>query len=480
MCLRFHPAHALLALAIAAPSCRGTAAQTGVSPLVTEFDPDAICALPGYRAGVVDEPVFGGQAFVMEAGPTDAPAVVLVHGLGESAARDFYPVLPSLAARYHVVTFDLPGFGRSTHGRELYSPERYVEFIHAMVGQRRRGSFNLVGHSLGGALALLYAASFPTDVSRLLLLDVAGILHQKAYANFALSAGLESVLGFLGAAGKDILRAAMAAASQEAQTLQPLLPGAPDLRILLQNDLLRATLLDSPNRIAALALILDNFGPAIAEVRAPTWILWGRHDAIASQRTGLVLQARLPHAKFHILEASGHDPMQSEPAAMSQFLLSWLSTPTDHFAVTAAPPPLAPSARAGHCESESGMRFTGDYSQIEIVGCRDAHLQDVRAATIRVRNSEVVIENTHVSAAETALQVVGSRLEITACDLSGTVALDSEDSEVDLAGVNLQGRRAGVHVAGSSRMIFSVCRLDSPINHRYLHDVMELNVGADL
>jgi hypothetical protein len=172
--------------------------------------------------------------------------------------------------------------------------------------------------------------------------------------------------------------------------------------------------------------------------------------------------------------------MLSEPGPMSEYLLKWLNAPTDQFASPPVPPPLAPSARIGRCENERARRFTGDYSQIEIVGCQDVQLKDVRAAALRVRNSEVVMDNTEVSAAETALQVVDSQVELTACDLSGTVALDSKGSKVDLAGVTLHGRRAGVHISGSSAMVFSVCKVDSPVGHRYLHDEMDLNAGVDL
>jgi len=482
MCLRLSSARVIFALSFAVFGCgRGAAAGVGVEPLQTEFDPEAVRALPGYRAGIVSEPEFGGEAYVMEAGSPYAPTVVLVHGLGRSGARDFYPVLPALAAQYHVVTFDLPGFGRSTLGHELYSPKRYVEFIHGVVGQRCRGPFNMVGHSMGGALSVLYAATFPMDVMRLILIDAAGILHRKAFTSFVISAGLENALDFLGSARKDAAKLARGAASDAMEPLQPLLPDSPDMRLLLDNGLLRTTILDNAERIAALALILENFGPVIAAVRAPTWILWGRQDPIASLRAATVLQARLPHAQLHVLDASGHTPMLAEPAATSQFLLEWLGTPTDRFAPAVVQPPLAASAPGGRCENQRGVRFSGDYSQIDIVGCQDVQMRDVRASAIRVRNSsEVVMENVHVSAVETALQVAGSQVEITASDFGGNVAIDSEDSRVDLAGVNLQGRRASVHVSRASQLLVSVCRVDSPISRRYVHDELELSKGAEL
>jgi pimeloyl-ACP methyl ester carboxylesterase len=53
--------------------------------------------------------VFGGQVFFAEAGPVGAATVVLVHGLGDSAGRDWHPILPALSEHHHVVVFDLPG-----------------------------------------------------------------------------------------------------------------------------------------------------------------------------------------------------------------------------------------------------------------------------------------------------------------------------------------------------------------------------------
>jgi pimeloyl-ACP methyl ester carboxylesterase len=456
----------------------GTAAPRTPTPLpAAANDPEAIQALPGYRSDMVDAPHFTGQVYVMEAGPADAEAVVLVHGLGESGSRDWQPILPALAARYHVITFDLPGFGRSTHAHDLYSPEAYVEFIHALVGPRLHGAFNLVGHSMGGAIALRYAGTFPGDVKRLVLIDAAGILHRKAYVNFAVAAGLDNFLGILSGAGKDLANLAMDAT---AQATSPLLPVSPDPSFVLQNSLLRATLLDTPLRIAALATILENFEPAIAKVEAPTWILWGRHDAVASLRSGLLLKARLPYAQLKVLEESGHDPMSSQPSAVADFLLQALATADRPRFVRAPLLPLMLPERTGRCEGQSGVTFAGDYSEININGCWDVTLTDVRARALRIHDSQVTVENTRIVSEAVALEVKGSRVAITASEFAGDVALTVDNSDIDLAGVNLQGQSASVHVVGTSRMTFSVSHVESPIQRRTMHELLEPNSGEDL
>jgi pimeloyl-ACP methyl ester carboxylesterase len=469
----------LLALTLASLGLAcGTASPKTEAPVAAVGDdPEAIRALPGYRSEMVPAPHFSGQVYVMEAGPADAPVVVLVHGLGESGSRDWHPILPALAARYHVITFDLPGFGRSTHAHDLYSPEGYAEFMHALVGQRVRGPFNLVGHSMGGAISLRYAGSFPGDMKCLILIDAAGILHRKAYVNFAVAAELDNLLGLLAGTGKELANLAMDATSQ---AVTPVLPVSPDPAFVLQSSLLRATILDSSMRIAALATILENFAPTIARVEAPTWILWGRNDAIASPRSELLLKAKLPYAQLKVLEGSGHDPMASAPVAVTDYLMQALAAPENAPFARTPPPPFVVVERKGRCDGQSGLTFAGDYSEIDIKGCWDVSLKDVRARALRIRDSHVVVETTRVVSQTVALDVKGSRVDITASDFAGKVAIDVDNSDLDLAGVDLQGQRASVRVASPSRLIFSVSHVDSPVQRRYVHDLLEPSSGEEL
>jgi hypothetical protein len=208
--------------------------------------------------------------------------------------------------------------------------------------------------------------------------------------------------------------------------------------------------------------------------------LWGGRDAIASLRTGRVLQARLPRAELQVFESAGHDPMSTNPRAVESFLLAALAAPAETVAPRRPAPFLALPSRKGRCERDSGSHFTGDYAEIEITGCKDVVLKDVRTAALRIRDSYVVVENTRVEAQGVACAVKGSRVEITASDFAGSVALEVEGSDLDLAGVELRGQRASVHVGGASKLIFSVSRADSPINNRYLHGAYEFDIGAEL
>ena len=154
---------------------------------------------------VVTEPVFQGKCYVYEAGRNHPYTVVLVHGLGEGAARDWEHVIPSLAQRYHVLTFDLPGFGRSEKQNAIYSPANYAAFVKWIMEERVNGPFTLVGHSLGGVVALRFASIYPRNLRHLILIDTPGILHRsvafKSAGKFAADsrfAGVPSgALGFV-------------------------------------------------------------------------------------------------------------------------------------------------------------------------------------------------------------------------------------------------------------------------------------------
>ena len=77
----------------------------------------------------VYEPVFGGETYVYETGKSHPKSIILVHGVGEEAASIWIKLMEVLAESYHVIAFDLPGFGKSNTQNVLYSPEKYSQFI---------------------------------------------------------------------------------------------------------------------------------------------------------------------------------------------------------------------------------------------------------------------------------------------------------------------------------------------------------------
>lgn len=438
-------------------------------------DSAAIQALSGYSATYRAEPEFGATVRVLLAGPADGAPVVLVHGLGDQGMRDFFPVLPALARTRRVLAVDLPGFGRSTHGTERYTPERYVRSLRAITRATIGRAFDLVGHSMGGAIALSYAATYPDDVSRLILIDAAGILNKDALPGLALNAGIEKIpdlfspLGELASAVGSVVSA-------------PLVDAAPDPRSLIDDDAKRRALLGSPERIAALALVLHDHGPAIAAVSAPTLLVWGGRDSIAPLRTAILLRARMSNARLVVLPESGHEPMRSEPTATAQHILERLETSLDML----RPLPVTPvpergvGTRTARCDGQRGVSFEGEYAEMRIDSCRDVRLKDVRTARLVVRESEIWVEGGRIGGPGTAMDVKNSRVTMTGTDVAGEVGIEVDRSDMDLAGVTLTGHRASVHAIESTRIVFSVSRLFSPRYRGFVHETRTVERGGEI
>ena len=431
----------------------------------------------GTSETVVKEPVFRGQAHVYTAGRQDVPTVVLVHGIGDKGARDWEGLTAALAQDFHVVSFDLPGFGRSSKGNQSYTPENYVAFLrHLAVEQAWTQPFFLVGHSMGGAIALRYAARYPRDVTALVLVDVPGIVHRHAYSRFLAHLGID----FL----PNLYRAQHDHLSNLAGSILSLVEKArPAPEVILASATLRQSFLNGePSRISGLALALENFSDDIARVQAPTLVLWGGRDELAPLRNGRVLSANLPQAQLEVFETSGHVPMDDVPDSFTRRVAAFLRAPVLDRRNDILRRELAGSAslRTASCNRRHDMIFEGDYDRITIHRCRNTRLRNVRVRELRITNAVVTIEDSWIGGANGGLIVDDARVSITSSVIEGRTAITAIAAHLDIAGSRIVGSESALVAPRQSEILFSVSRVQSPHFRGSLHELRMVAPGNPL
>lgn len=419
---------------------------------------------------MLDEPVFGGQVYLAEAGCEHPQRLLLLHGIGDEAGRTWDAVLPELARHYHVLVPDLPGFGRSSKANRLYSPENYAAFVDWLMRREPTEPTTVVGHSLGGAVALAYAGRYGQDLEKLVLVDAVGVLHRVTVSKNFVQGRLNFDAPFFpdGAAGFfDRL------AGRLVEKLSRL---PSDLDAVLASAALREKFLDGePERIAALALVQTNFAPYLT-APTPTWLLWGEADEVAPRRLALLLQGRLPQAELRLLPGLGHTPMREDPAAFTRVLEDVLATPP-----RPSPLPGPPTGdRIGRCQGERGVTFSGPYRRLEIDNCREVVIRDAAIGELRINRSLVTMDHSVIASQRTGLDIRASTLKATAVDISGKTALVADQSRLDLAGVDIGGSVAALRgEREASTLVFSVSTLTSNGEKRPAHEVLVLKPGEE-
>src|SRR5947209_4660712 len=116
--------------------------------------------------------VLGTPTFLYDAG--EGPPVVLIHGYGDTA-DGWRRVVPTLLPHHRVIALDVPPFGRSAEPQVPRLLDFYKEFFPALFGQLGLDSATVIGHSLGGAIALHVALEHPRLIDRLGLVAPAGL-----------------------------------------------------------------------------------------------------------------------------------------------------------------------------------------------------------------------------------------------------------------------------------------------------------------
>jgi pimeloyl-ACP methyl ester carboxylesterase len=112
----------------------------------------------------------GADLALVEYGAADAPPVVLLHGIGSRGAS-FWPVIDDLAARFRLLVLDLRGHGGSAKPGSGYLLPDYAADLDAALGALALGRPRLLGHSLGGLVALEWATRQPARAAAIVVED---------------------------------------------------------------------------------------------------------------------------------------------------------------------------------------------------------------------------------------------------------------------------------------------------------------------
>lgn len=257
-------------------------------------------------------------------------SLILLHGFGETHAT-WAKVAPELARHYRVISVDLKGMGFSDKPDDgRYRVADQVAIIDALADELRLKAVTLIGHSLGGGVALMTALLWnelgqereSPRLKRLILIDSAGISDKPPHLISLLRWPFFGPLMLHLANPTVLVRQILAGNYDDPSVVEPRLVEA------------YARSMQSPGGRAALIMtarqvIPDHFAELIARYRTldvPVLILWCRDDRILPFSDAGKFRDALPRSEVFLLDRCGHSPQEERPKETLQVLERFLSS----------------------------------------------------------------------------------------------------------------------------------------------------------
>jgi pimeloyl-ACP methyl ester carboxylesterase len=281
---------------------------------------------PVHHFGPWEMELHGHRVIYRTAG--SGPPVVLIHGMVNSS-RHWEQVALELAERYTVIAPDLIGHGDSAAVRGDYSLGAHAASIRDLLAVIGIDRATIVGHSLGGGVAMQFFYQFPQRTERLVLVSSGGLGHEVS--PLLRSAALPGMNGLLAlVAHRRILDAMWAFGGW--------LRGRGHGKGVYVQAIVRALRpLEQPAARAAflhtLRAVIDVHGQRVSARdrlyllgSMPTLVVWGERDNTIPLEHGRALHEAVPHSRFETLASAAHFPHLEDPGGLARVLREFIQS----------------------------------------------------------------------------------------------------------------------------------------------------------
>ncbi len=266
------------------------------------------------------------------AGNLSNPAMVLLHGLAETSAFFWRPLIDQFSDNYHIIAFDLLGHGDSDHPDDGYEVECQAQLIRRALEQMGISRVVLVGHSLGGMIAARLSIDAPYLVHKLVLYDAP--LSDRATKNFLMFVRNVPFTALL-------LLGSLIFPKNVARIGMSIIPLRLATRMILRRwgipyrgDELSGEFLDHALRNNGVALmqcarsayLRHNIVQDLHHLQTPTCMIVGDSDRLLPVPVARRMTYLIPNGQLRVIKQAGHVALLDQPKRFNQALEHFLQT----------------------------------------------------------------------------------------------------------------------------------------------------------
>lgn len=217
----------------------------------------------------------------------DGRPLLLLHGWGVSSEL-FTPILDALQAGRRLIVPDLPGFGATPEPPTPWSVHEYAAWCIALLDRLGIDRCDLIGHSNGGRIGIVIAATYPGRLERMVLAGSAGIRPRQTLRGFARVRSYKA-LRMIERSG------AVPAGVRDTARRRADLRGSADYRAV--SGVMRGTLV---------RIVNEDLRAMLPNLHLPVLLIWGDQDTETPIADGQLMERLIPDAGLVVFEGAGH------------------------------------------------------------------------------------------------------------------------------------------------------------------------------